>query len=179
MPKNNSEFWGELSGSIARKAKDLGEKAELIYETQKLRGRISGEERVIQKIKADLGNILYQRYLEGQELSEEQESLCEQIEQHENCIERYKKKMSSIKKKKICPSCKQAVDASVSFCPYCGVACPDVEDGEEISQSDVVSEGTYGEETKEEKIQTEEAEQEETAETEETAEILEDDTKEQ
>lgn len=176
MQKNNSEFWDGLSDSIAKTARGIGEKAEFLYETQKLRSRISGEERVIQKIKTDLGNIIYQLYLQGQELSEEQRVLCEQIEQHENCIERYKKKMSNMKKKKICPSCKRALDITVAFCPYCGVACPDEETEENGSESEVVSEAVITEGEEKETV-VEEAEHR--GETEDSANDEENDTKQQ
>lgn len=149
MSKKGTEFWDELGGTIAKKAKGIGEKAEILYETQKLRSRISGEERSINKLKADLGNIIYQYYLDGQELSDEQRILCEQIMQHEECIERYKKKMSNIKKKKICPSCKNAVDMDASFCPNCGAACPDEETEEVCEEEQVTVEGVIIEETPE------------------------------
>lgn len=127
MATKGAEFFDELGVTIAKTAKGLGEKAEVLYETQRLRGRIAGEERLIGKIKEDLGNILYQHYLDGDTLPDEQRILCEQIEQHKVCIEEYKKKMANYKKKKICPSCKRHVEQSVSFCPYCGAACPDEE----------------------------------------------------
>lgn len=176
MKKNSSEFWDELSDSIVKTARGIGEKAESLYETQKLRSRISGEERVILKLKADLGNIIYQFYLQGQELSEEQKVLCEQIEQHENSIERYKKKMSDVRKKKICPSCKRALDSSMSYCPYCGVACPDEETEDAVCESDIVSDTVMTEDAEKE-ASAEEAEF--TAETEDSANHETDDTKQQ
>lgn len=163
MATKGSEFFDELGVTIAKTAKGLGEKAELLYETQRLRSRISGEERLIGRIKEDLGNILYQHYLDGEELPDEQRILCEQIEQHKASIEEYKKKMASYKKKKVCPSCKRHVDQSVSFCPYCGAACPDeeTEDKDEdvvavVSPEDVVEEPANTEEGEEKQEESQE-----------------------
>lgn len=150
MKKNGSELWDELSDSIVKTARGISEKAESLYETQKLRSRILGEEKVIQKIKADVGNIIYQLYLQGQELSEEQKVLCEQIEQHEKSIERYKKKISDVRKKKTCPSCKRVLDGDMVFCPYCGVVCPDKESEEDVCESEVVSDAVMTEDMEKE-----------------------------
>lgn len=176
MKKNSSEFWDELSDSIVKTARGIGEKAESLYETQKLRSRISGEERVILKIKADIGNIIYQLYLQGQELSEEQRALCEQIEQHENNIERYKKKMSDARRKKVCPSCKRVLDAGMAYCPYCGVACPDEETEEAVCESEIVFDAVMTENMEEENSSEE---SKAAAETENSANTEADDTKQQ
>ena len=145
MATKGSEFFDELGVTIAKTAKGLGEKAELLYETQRLRSRISGEERLIGRIKEDLGNILYQHYLDGEELPDEQRILCEPIEQHKASIEEYN------------------VDQSVSFCPYCGAACPDeeTEDKDEdvvavVSPEDVVEEPANTEEGEEKQEESQE-----------------------
>ena len=104
MAIKGTEFFDELGETIAKTARGISERAEVLYETQKLRSRISSEERLIGKIKEDLGNILYQQYLEGESLPDEQRNLCEQIDQHKGSIEELKKKMADYKKKKICPS---------------------------------------------------------------------------
>ena len=137
MAIKGTEFFDELGETIAKTARGISERAEVLYETQKLRSRISSEERLIGKIKEDLGNILYQQYLEGESLPDEQRNLCEQIDQHKGSIEGLKKKMADYKKKKICPSCGRHVDQSVSFCPFCGAACPDEE--QETPDEDIVA----------------------------------------
>lgn len=156
-----TEFFDELGETLTRTAKGLGERAELIYETQKLRNKISSEDRVIDKIMADLGNILYKSYASGAELEENQRILCEQIDQHFEQIAKYKEAMANLRGRKICPSCQTAVDKTVSFCPHCGAACPTSEAEEDAG--DVV-------ETPEETMEEAESAAEETAETVEEAE---------
>lgn len=164
-----SDFFDELGVTITRTAKEFGERAESFYETQRLRTKISGEERTVNKLMAELGKTLYRAYAKGEELTEEQISLCEKVDQHKELIERCKAEMAGRKGKKICPSCKASVDRSVAFCPYCGASCPNTEPEENAGETvDHVQEtADHTEETKEEVIEeTGEAATEDSAETE-------------
>ncbi|MDO4337988.1 MAG: zinc ribbon domain-containing protein [Eubacteriales bacterium] len=126
-----TEFFDELGETITKTAKGLGERAELLYETQKLRGRISGEERMVHKTMEELGNILYKRYLKGEALDDEQRSLCEQIAMHKERILKYKDSLADMKGKKICPSCQRALDRDAAFCSYCGASCARPEEADD------------------------------------------------
>ena len=130
------DFFEELSDTITRTTKDLGKKAGQIYETQKLRSRISSEEQMIQKLKADIGNVIFEKYKEGAEIEESLRGFCEEIQQHMDIIAGYKDCAAELKGRKLCPACGKAVDRSVSFCPFCGAVCPTPEP--EAAQGDVV-----------------------------------------
>ena len=119
-----TDFFDDLGETLSRTAREFGERAESLYETQKLRGKISVEERAVTKLMADLGRTLYRTYMKGEELTEEQMSLCSQIDRHKDVISRYKAEMAGKKGKKICPCCGESVDQYAAFCPYCGAACP-------------------------------------------------------
>ena len=118
-----NDFFDGLSETITRTAKEFGERAESLYETQKLRTRIAGEERLAEKAKADLGNLIYQRYETGEDLDDEIAALCEKIAQHYKKINDLKEKAANKRGQKICPSCQKEVDQEVAFCPYCGTPC--------------------------------------------------------
>ena len=118
-----NDFFDGLSETITRTAKEFGERAEGLYEAQKLRSRISGEERLAEKAKADLGNLIYQRYESGESMDDEIAALCEEITQHQKKIHELKKKAAGKRGQKLCPSCHKAVDQEVAFCPYCGTPC--------------------------------------------------------
>ena len=130
------DFFEELSDTITRTTKDLGKKAGQIYETQKLRSRIASEEQMIQKLKADIGNVIFEKYKEGAEIEESLRGFCEEIQQHMDIIAGYKDCAAELKGRKLCPACGKAVDRSVSFCPFCGAVCPTTEP--EAAQGDVV-----------------------------------------
>ena len=59
------DFFDELSDTITRTTKDLSKKAGQLYETQKIRSKIASEEQMIEKLKADIGNVIYERYKDG------------------------------------------------------------------------------------------------------------------
>ena len=56
---------------------------------------------------------------------------CEEIQQHLEIIEGYRDTAAELKGQKICRSCGNSVDRSVSYCPYCGSPCPTPEPKEE------------------------------------------------
>lgn len=119
-----NDFFDGLSETLTRTAKEIGGKAESLYETQKLRNRISSEERLASKTMADIGKIIYKKYAGGEAMEGEVGDLCEKISQHMQMIAGLKEKLADMKGQKICPSCQKAVDRGASFCPYCGAICP-------------------------------------------------------
>lgn len=133
-----TEFFDGLGETLSRTAKEFGERAEQIYEAQKIRSRIAGEERIIDKIMTDIGNIIYKRHTSGEALDNELSVLCEEIHQHILKVKEYKGTAADIRGQKLCPSCGKTVDKAVSFCPYCGAPCPTAEPEEE--EDDVVEE---------------------------------------
>lgn len=159
-----SDFFDELGVTLTRTAKEFGERAESLYETQRLRTKISSEERTINKLMAELGRTLYRAYAKGEELTDEQVSFCEKIDQHKELIERCKAEMAGRKGKKICPSCKESVDKSVAFCPYCGAACPNIEPEENAGETVDDAQGKAGQEEETKETVKEPGEAEETRE---------------
>ena len=143
------DFFDELSDTITRTTKDLGKKAGQLYEAQKIRSKISSEEQMVQKLKADIGNVIFEKYKEGAEVEEALKGFCEEM-----------------KARKICPACGKSVDRSVSFCPYCGSVCPTPEP--EKAEGDVVDTETAEpvEETEEKKAENEAGAEEEKTSTE-------------
>ena len=116
--------FSKTTKEIGKTTKELGARAEQTIETQKIRGKISGEERTIEKLKADLGDIIYKRHAEGEGIDGELSVICQEIDQHFLKIREFKDSAANLRGKKICPSCEREVDLSVSFCPYCGTPCP-------------------------------------------------------
>ena len=78
----DKKFFEGLGESLSRTAKELSEKASSVYETQKLRAKISTEEKTIEKLKTDIGNLVYSRYENGDEYEGEQLRLCHEINEH-------------------------------------------------------------------------------------------------
>ncbi len=148
------EFFDDLGATLSKTAKEFGVRAESIYETQKLRSKISGEERAIRQLMADLGRTIYRVYAKDGEMTDEQRELCEKIDHHMELISRCKAEMAGKRGKRICPSCKETLDNAAAFCPYCGAACTTPEPEEEagdVAAETVIndSETAYDEEVDE------------------------------
>lgn len=124
--------FSKTTKELGKTTKELGARAEQTIETQKIRGKISGEERTIEKLKADLGDIIYKRHAEGEGIDGELSVICQEIDQHFLKIREFKDSAANLRGKKICPSCEREVDLSVSFCPYCGMPCPTPEPTESV-----------------------------------------------
>lgn len=165
-----SDFFDGLGETISRTAKELSGKAEVLYETQKLRNRISGEERVVDKIMCDMGNIVYKQYMDGNAVEGELGELCEKISQHMHLILGLKERMAELKGQKICPGCQKAVERDVAFCPYCGATCPTPEPeedaGDVIDLEELEQENETAGEAASQPEETEESQEAETGNTE-------------
>ena len=176
------DFFGSLSETISKTARELSGRAEEAYETQRIKNKISAEERQVEKAMADLGRIIYKRYKAEIPVDDAQKALCEQIDQRMEQIAKYKSDISELKVKckRFCPACGSPINKNDAFCSQCGAACP-TEEPEEKAGDDVI-EGTAEEvekvrddvieETAEEVMEAAEEVSEETAEesTEETTE---------
>lgn len=170
------DFFGNLGQALSKTAKELSGRAEDVYETQRLKNKISAEERQIDKIMADLGKIVYQRYKEEVPVDDAQKALCEQIDQRMEQIEQLRTDINELKirTRRICPSCGKEVEKNAAFCKFCGAACPTQEEEEDVGDT---IDGT-AEEVEEEKKSEEAAEEVAEAETEaaDTAEATEEPT---
>lgn len=161
--------FSKTTKELGKTTRELGARAEQTIEAQKIRSKITGEERIIEKIKVDIGDIVYRRHSQGDGIDSELSALCQEIDQHYLKIREYKDNAANLKGEKICPSCEREVDINVSFCPYCGTPCPTPEPAKNV-ENDIVSSDEDGsnepEETPAEELQPEEPETEKTAETE-------------
>ena len=117
---NNKDFFDGLSQTITKTAKDLGDMLNSGIETQKLRTRILGEERAIEKLKIDIGSLIYSRYDSGEVYDGELGRLCLAIADHYGKIRRMENENAKFRGKKICPSCRKEIPVECLFCPNCG-----------------------------------------------------------
>ena len=122
-----SSFWDDLGNTLTRKAKGLSSRAENLYEIQKIRNKLSAQERMTEKLMMDIGKMIYTRYEQGDAGDGETGAICEEISQHMLEAEHYRDAIAASKGEKFCPACHKAVMREASFCPYCGAACPTAE----------------------------------------------------
>lgn len=122
-----SSFWDDLGNTLTRKAKGLSSRAENLYEIQKIRNKLSAQERMTEKLMMDIGKMIYTRYEQGEAVDGETGAICEEISQHMLEADHYRDAIAVSKGEKFCPACHKAVMREASFCPYCGAACPTAE----------------------------------------------------
>lgn len=158
------DFFGSLTDTFAKAAKDLTGRAETIYETQKLKNKISGEKRQIEKAMADLGRIVYRRYQEGISVEEAEDAICVQIDERYQQIKRLKKEAEELKEQRVCPNCGSSVGKNDAFCSKCGASCPvpEEEDDNIVDMEEPVEEASEEAEEPTEETTSEEEKEEET-----------------
>ena len=158
------DFFGSLTDTFAKAAKDLTGRAETIYETQKLKNKISGEKRQIEKAMADLGRIVYRRYQEGISVEEAENEICVQIDERYQQIKRLKKEAEELKEQRVCPNCGSIVGKNDAFCSKCGASCsvPEEEDDNIVDMEEPVEEASEEAEEPTEETTSEEEKEEET-----------------
>lgn len=180
-----SSFWDDLGNTLTRKAKGLSSRAENRYEIQKIRNKLSAQERMTEKLMMDIGKMIYTRYEQGEAVDGETGAICEEISQHMLEADHYRDAIAASKGEKFCPACHKAVMREASFCPYCGAACPTAELEEkaadvieqadeelkEAAEAEVTEVSETAEEPEAEEAAEEAAEVVETAETAEASEI--------
>ena len=128
----NKEFFGRIGESLSKTAKDLGVKASNVYEGQKIKSRISSEEKNIEKLKMDIGTLIYSRFENGEVYEGELGRLCQEITESLERITLLEKESASIRDMKICPCCRKEIPKAALFCPSCGAPCPVPEPEEDI-----------------------------------------------
>lgn len=179
-----SSFWDDLGNTLTRKAKGLSSRAENLYEIQKIRNKLSAQERMTEKLMMDIGKMIYTRYEQGEAVDGETGVICEEISQHMLEADHYRDAIAASKGEKFCPACHKAVMREASFCPYCGAACPTAEleekaadvieqadeELEEAAEAEVTEVSETAEEPEAEEAAEEAAEVVETAETAEASE---------
>nr|WP_294677875.1 zinc ribbon domain-containing protein [uncultured Blautia sp.] len=119
-----NDFFSGIGAIIAKTARNISQKAEDLYEVQKIRNQLSGEEQLAEKAMMDIGRVIYARYEQGEGVDGELGILCQEISQHMQVADHYRDVIAAHNGEKYCPACHKAVMREANFCPYCGAACP-------------------------------------------------------
>ena len=107
--------FSKTTKELGKTTRELGARAEQTIEAQKIRSKITGEERIIEKIKVDIGDIVYRRHSQGDGIDSELSALCQEIDQHYLKIREYKDNAANLKGEKICPSCSRISSPIFSY----------------------------------------------------------------
>ena len=75
----NEDLFGSIKQTITETAGAVGKKTEEFVETQKMRNKVRTLQREIRKKYADVGEIVYKRYVDGDTMDEELTGHCEVV----------------------------------------------------------------------------------------------------
>lgn len=151
----NEDLFGSIKQTITETAGAVGKKTEEFVETQKMRNKVRTLQREIRKKYADLGEIVYQRYVDGDTLDEELTGHCEVVMGLQKELAECKESMAARQGKNMCPACGISNPKDAVFCMYCGAELP-VE--EEEKEEDWFTQGPAEEKEEPETGETEETE---------------------
>ena len=162
----NEDLFGSIKQTITETAGAVGKKTEEFVETQKMRNKVRTLQREIRKKYADVGEIVYKRYVDGDIMDEELAGHCEVVMGLQKELAECKESMAAKQGKNVCPACGISNPKDAVFCMYCGTELPGEEEEKEEKEGEEpeteVEEETEEsqEETKEETAPEQDAEQE-------------------
>ena len=150
----NEDLFGSIKQTITETAGAVGKKTEEFVETQKMRNKVRTLQREIRKKYADVGEIVYKRYVDGDTMDEELVGHCEVVMGLQKELAECKESMAAKQGKNVCPACGISNPKDAVFCMYCGTELPGEEEEKEeewFTQGPV--EKTEDQEEKEEKAE--------------------------
>ena len=153
----------ELGDTISRTAKAISEKADGFLEIQKMNSKVNAQKRQIGKSLEKLGALVYQRYVDGEQMDLELSGICDEVTQHKMAKAEYEEELARLQGKKVCPACGKTLHKDAAYCSYCGAPCKKEADEEAEETEEVFEEVS----APEEEVQDMYAESKEESETEE------------
>lgn len=121
----DNRFFEDLGETLSKTAKEFGERAESFCDKQRVRGQIAMEEHEAEKVLAEIGKVIFDRFtkegLEEEDLAE----LCEKVKMHRDKTDALKEELAGLEGKKVCPACKKMMNREAAFCPNCGNPYPE------------------------------------------------------
>ena len=101
----NEDLFGSIKQTITETAGAVGKKTEEFVETQKMRNKVRTLQREIRKKYADVGEIVYKRYVDGDTMDEELTGHCEVVMGLQKELAECKESMAAKQGKNVCPAC--------------------------------------------------------------------------
>ena len=149
----NEDLFGSIKQTITETAGAVGKKTEEFVETQKMRNKVRTLQREIRKKYADVGEIVYKRYVDGDTMDEELTGHCEVVMGLQKELAECKESMAAKQGKNVCPACGISNPKDAVFCMYCGTELPGEE---EEKEEEWFTQGPVEETEDQEEIVTEE-----------------------
>ena len=137
------DFLNKL-GNIANKTyKSASQKTGEIAKEAKIKLKISETKSKINDLYEEIGKIVYQKHIHGEEVKIEEDvnSYCSQIDELAKEIEKYQEEILTLKNKRICENCYTEIELQSKYCPHCGFEQP-TEKEEDINEKGIEEKNT-------------------------------------
>lgn len=131
------DFLGSLGKTLKKTVGSVGKRTDEFVEIQKIRSRQHSLEDQEEKNYQDIGQIIYNRFLNGEAFDETIAGLCKDIIQLEKDIAACRDEVANRKGQNICPACGAFAPKEAAFCMRCGAPIPVKEEPKEAEFSDV------------------------------------------
>lgn len=106
--------------NLGKAAQAAAKKSGELVEVTKLNVNINSEEDKIQKLYAQIGKSVFERYSASGEASDDIRETCEAITVHEQNIKGLRDKIAEVKGTKQCIGCGTEMEKTQIFCSKCG-----------------------------------------------------------
>ena len=156
-----NDFFENLGKTLSETAKSMGEKTDEFIAVQKLRSQQSSLESEVKNSYKTIGEMVFQKFVNGEAYSEEIADVCREIMQLQSEIAECKERIAGKKGQTICPACGSNAPRGAEFCMKCGSPIPKPEETEDAHYEEAEE---VAEETAEEAAETAETEAEATEE---------------
>ena len=113
-------FLENLGKKVGEAAQAAAKKSGELVEVTKLNVNINSEEDKIQKLYAQIGKVVFEKYNASGIAEDDVQEACENIKVHEQNIRTLRDKISEVKGTKQCVGCGADMDKDQIFCSKCG-----------------------------------------------------------
>lgn len=155
----SNDFFESIGKTITEAAKSVGDKTDEFIAIQKLRSRQSSLESDVKRGYRKIGELVFQKYVDGEPYSEEIAELCREIILMQSEIAEYKESIANKKGQTICPVCGAMAPEEAEFCMKCGASIPRPEKTEEADFTEAENQDPEDQEPEAEPVAETEAEE--------------------
>lgn len=92
-----ADFFEDLGKKISEVAEDIGKRAGDTVEAEKLKSKVRSLRRANERDLLEIGQMVYDKFREGEVSDLDYTALCEAVEQREEEMEKYKDEIQRIK----------------------------------------------------------------------------------